>query len=107
MGTRLRDLGPGCMSKPAKSAIVRYYVDADVLGLAKILVQIRSDVTYPADPGGPVKGGRVRAPCTINDTGTEDTLWIPPPAAVTGRQDAAAAAFPGDTCQVPRWRPND
>jgi len=29
------------MSKPAKPAIVRYYIDADVLGLAKILVQIR------------------------------------------------------------------
>lgn len=77
MGTCLRDLGSGGMSKPAKPAIVRYYVDADVLGLAKILVQIRSDVTYPGDPGGPVKGGRVRAPCTINDTSTEDAQWIP------------------------------
>jgi hypothetical protein len=35
------------MSKPAKPATVHYYVDADVLGLAKILVQIRGDVTYP------------------------------------------------------------
>jgi hypothetical protein len=35
------------MSKPAQRAAVRYYVDADVVGLAKILVQIRSDVTYP------------------------------------------------------------
>lgn len=41
------------MSKPAKPAIVRSYVDADVLGLAKILVQIRGDVTFPGDPGGP------------------------------------------------------
>jgi hypothetical protein len=40
------------MNKPAKPAIVRYYVDADVLGLAKILTQVRSDVTYPGDPGG-------------------------------------------------------
>jgi hypothetical protein len=55
MGTRLRDHSSGGMSRPAKPAIVRYYVDADVLGLAKILVQIRSDVTYPGDPGGPVK----------------------------------------------------
>ncbi len=64
------------MSKPAKPAIVRYYVDADVLGLAKILVQIRGDVTYPGDPGGPVKGGRVRAPCPITDVGTADHVWI-------------------------------
>ena len=64
------------MSKPAKPAIVRYYVDADVLGLAKILVQIRGDVTYPGDPGGPVKEGRVRAPCPITDVGTADHVWI-------------------------------
>jgi hypothetical protein len=29
----------------ARPAIVRFYIDADVLGLAKILVTIRSDVT--------------------------------------------------------------
>ena len=65
------------MKKSAKPAIVRYYVDADVLGLAKILTQVRSDVTYPGDPGGPVKGGRARAPCPITDTGTDDEIWIP------------------------------
>lgn len=65
------------MKKPAKPAIVRYYVDADVLGLAKILTQVRSDVTYPGDPGGPVKGGRVRAPCPIADTAADDEIWIP------------------------------
>jgi hypothetical protein len=48
------------MNRPAKPALVQFYVDADVLGLAKILAQIRSDVTYPGDPGGRVKGGRVR-----------------------------------------------
>ena len=35
------------MSRPAKPAVIRFYVDSDVLGLAKILVQIRADVTYP------------------------------------------------------------
>ena len=29
------------MNRPAKSAPVQFYLDADVLGLAKILVQIR------------------------------------------------------------------
>jgi PIN like domain len=65
------------VSRPAKPAIVRYYIDADVLGLAKILTQIRGDVTYPGDPGGPVKGGRVRARCTITQVDTDDEIWIP------------------------------
>lgn len=65
------------MSRSAKPAIVRYYVDADVLGLAKILVQLRGDVTYPGDPGIRVKGGRVRAPCTITEASTKDEIWIP------------------------------
>jgi hypothetical protein len=51
------------MNRPAKPAPVQFYLDADVLGLAKILVQIRGDVTYPGDPGGRVKGGRIRAAC--------------------------------------------
>jgi hypothetical protein len=45
------------MSKPAKPAAVHYYIDADVLGLAKILVQVRPDVTYPGDPGGTTRTG--------------------------------------------------
>jgi len=49
------------MSNRPRPALVHYYVDADLLGVAKILVQLRGDVTYPGDPGGPVKGGRVRA----------------------------------------------
>jgi hypothetical protein len=55
------------MSRPAKPAAIRFCVDADVLGLAKILVQIRPDVTYPGDPGGTVKGHRLRPPCPITD----------------------------------------
>jgi hypothetical protein len=65
------------MSRPVKPAPVQFYLDADVLGMAKILVQIRGDVTYPGDPGGPVKGGRVRPACTIKDTATRDSVWIP------------------------------
>jgi hypothetical protein len=51
------------MSNRPRPALVRYYVDADLLGVAKILVQLRGDVTHPGDQGGPVKGGRVRAAC--------------------------------------------
>lgn len=30
-----------------RPAEVRFYVDQDLLGLAKLLVQVRTDVTYP------------------------------------------------------------
>jgi hypothetical protein len=65
------------MSARPKPARVSYYVDADLLGLAKVLVQIRGDVTYPGDPGGRVKGGRVREACTVTDPATLDYVWIP------------------------------
>ena len=49
-----------------RPATVRFYVDADVLGLAKILVQVRADVTYPGDPGGDLfKRRREACPITI------------------------------------------
>jgi hypothetical protein len=65
------------MNKPAKPARVHFYVDADVLGLAKIIAAVRRDATYPGDPGGPVKGGRVRPPCTVTDPAADDEVWIP------------------------------
>ena len=33
-----------------RAAQVRFYVDADILGLGKILGALRNDVTYPGDP---------------------------------------------------------
>jgi hypothetical protein len=60
----------------ARPAIVRFYIDADVLGLAKILVTIRSDVTYPGDPGGVVHR-RQRHACPITTADTPDEIWIP------------------------------
>ena len=45
--------------RPGKPAVVRFYFDADVLGLAKVLVQVRADVTYPGDPGGHCTAGLV------------------------------------------------
>jgi hypothetical protein len=29
---------------------IRFYVDADIIGLGKLLIQVRSDVTMPATP---------------------------------------------------------
>lgn len=63
----------------AKVAKVRFYVDEDTLGLARLLIRVRSDVTYPGDPGG-VLDKRERPACPITP-GTPDTVWIPQVAA--------------------------
>jgi len=68
------------VTRPAKPAAVRFYVDADVLGLAKILVQVRADVTYPGDPGGLVHKRR-RPPCPVASADVLDPVWIPQVAA--------------------------
>jgi hypothetical protein len=62
--------------KPAKPATVRFYFDADVLGLAKVVVALRSDVTYPGDEGGVVHR-RQRLACPITSADTPDEVWIP------------------------------
>lgn len=59
-----------------KPAIVYWYFDADILGLAKALVPYRWDMTYPGDPGGRV-ANRVRPRCPIERTATDDVAWIP------------------------------
>jgi hypothetical protein len=53
------------VSRPTKPATVRFYFDADVLGLAKTVVTLRSDVTYPGDPG--VVHRRERPACALSD----------------------------------------
>jgi hypothetical protein len=65
------------MSNRPRPAPVHYHADAGLLGAGKIRAQIRPDVTYPGDPGGPVKGSRVRAACTITDPDTPDEIWKP------------------------------
>lgn len=59
-----------------KEALVRYYFDADILGLAKMVSKLRPDVTFPGDPGGVVHK-KQRGPCPITDDATEDREWIP------------------------------
>jgi uncharacterized protein with PIN domain len=59
-----------------KPAEVRFYVDADLLGLARVLAGLRSDVTYPGDPGAVVHK-RLRPPCPITSPAVKDTEWIP------------------------------
>jgi hypothetical protein len=72
------------MSNRPRPARVHYYVDADLLGVGKILAQIRPDVTYPGDPGGPVKGSRWRAACTITDPDTQMKCGYRRPLAKSG-----------------------
>ena len=62
---------------PPKPALTAFYLDADILGLAKLLVQVRNDVTYPGDPGGLNRNRRLRPPCLISTPETHDDDWIP------------------------------
>jgi hypothetical protein len=57
--------------------VVRFYVDADILSVAKLLVQVRADVTFPGDPGA-ARGidGFPRPACPFNP-GEKDDVWIP------------------------------
>lgn len=55
---------------------VAYYIDADLLGLAKVLAGIREDITYPGDPGGDVRR-RYRPACPITTPATPDEAWLP------------------------------
>ena len=59
-----------------KTAATRFYVDADILGLAKVLCSVRADVTYPTFGGGKIFG-RMRPPCPITSTDVDDEVWIP------------------------------
>lgn len=55
---------------------IRFYFDADFLGVAKILAEVRSEVTYPGDPGGRGADGFDPEACPINP-GARDVDWIP------------------------------
>ncbi|GAA3730465.1 hypothetical protein GCM10022225_10300 [Plantactinospora mayteni] len=59
-----------------KPAEVRFYVDADLLGLAHVLAGLRPDVTYPGDPGAVIHK-RQRPPCPIVSPAVKDPEWIP------------------------------
>ncbi|WP_194165077.1 hypothetical protein [Pseudactinotalea sp. HY160] len=59
-----------------KPAVVRFYFDADLLGLAHVICRIRPDCTFPGDPGARIQG-RERGPCVVTDPGSLDPEWIP------------------------------
>jgi len=59
-----------------KPAEVCFYFDADILGLGKLLAGLRSDCTYPGDPGAIVHK-RARPPCIVTKASTLDVDWLP------------------------------
>jgi len=59
-----------------KPAEVRFYIDADLLGLARVLGGLRPDVTYPGDPGAVIHK-RLRPPCPVTSPAAKDSEWIP------------------------------
>ena len=63
-------------SRRVKPAQVRFYFDADILGLGKLVSSLRHDCTFPTDPGAVVRK-RERGPCSITRTDTPDDEWIP------------------------------
>jgi len=60
----------------ARAAVVRFYVDADILGLGKLIASLRNDVTYPGDPGAEIHK-RQRPPCPITSPDVLDPDWVP------------------------------
>jgi hypothetical protein len=64
------------VTQPARPATVRFYFDADILGLGKTLARLRPDMTYPGDPGDTIRK-RARPACPITKTSGPDEDWIP------------------------------
>lgn len=64
------------ITRTPRLAEVRFYIDADLLGLAKVLAELRADVTYPGDPGGTIYR-RTRPPCPITSPSMLDRDWLP------------------------------
>lgn len=55
---------------------VRFYFDEDLSGLANIICSVRTDCTFPGDPGHRIRK-IVRPPCIITSKGLKDREWIP------------------------------
>jgi hypothetical protein len=70
----------GHRRRSPKPADVRFYFDADILGLAKVIADLRSDATYPGAPEAEING-RLRPACPVTSTATKDSVWIPSVAA--------------------------
>ncbi len=61
--------------------VARWYIDADTLGLAHVLIRARHDMTLPGDDGTRHSARWTLPPCPIQQTSARDTEWIPQVAA--------------------------
>lgn len=59
-----------------KPAEVRFYFDADILGLGKVLAGLRPDITFPGDPGATIHR-RIRPASPVLHPAVKDPVWIP------------------------------
>ena len=76
---------------------VRFHIDADILGLAKLLVQVRDDVTYAGDPGTLLRPPNPITPATL----VAD--WIPTVAAngwITITRDRHLLSRPAEVAAI-------
>ena len=64
-------------ARSADVVAARWYVDADTLGLARILIQVRRDVTFPGDDGQRSTARSSQPPSPVKDRATPDDIWIP------------------------------
>jgi hypothetical protein len=55
----------------------RWYIDADTLGVAAVLLRARPDITFPGDTGERHIPRWRLPPCPITSTDTPDVEWIP------------------------------
>jgi hypothetical protein len=69
-------LKPPQPGRQYKKGHVRFYFDADVLGLAHVVANLRPDSTHPGDPGGVVHR-RLRAAGPVVSPAVKDHVWIP------------------------------
>jgi len=88
------------VSRAPKPAVVRFYLDADVVGLAKVLAELRPDVTYPGDPGKIIHR-HARPRCIITHPETADPDWIP---AVAAQGTEATGTWAQLEIVMTRWR---
>jgi PIN like domain len=90
------------VGKAPRPAAVRFYFDADVLGLTKVIAALRPDCTFPGDRGA-ILHRQERPACVISDPGALDTTWIPTIAAqgwLAVTRDAHVARRPAEIAAV-------
>jgi len=77
--------------------VARWYIDADTLGLAHVLIRARHDVTFPGDHGMRHTSRWTLPPCPVQQTSAHGTEWIPGGVAAAGTAPLVASAIRPDS----------